>query len=112
MLQNIDVAWMLLNKTVYGGAVRKGIDTSIVVTQRLVTGVLTIVGPSDCGVLVVTVDDGCGEVVLVMSASNDIMDSTGLPDMLLASLVPSFVIFKVDDVWFPVACGHSPDSAK
>ncbi|CAH1413854.1 unnamed protein product [Lactuca virosa] len=97
---------------VCGGVVRKGVDPSIVVTRRLLTGVTTVVGPSYYGVLVETVIDGCGEVVVVMSGSNDIMDLTGLPGVLLASPVPSVVIFNVDDVWLPVACGHTPDGTK
>lgn len=93
---------------------RKCLDPSIFVTQRLLTRVLTIVGPPDCGVLVAMVVDGCGEVVVVMSNSNDIMDliGLGLPVVLLASPVPSIVIFKVDDVWMLVACGHNPDGTK
>lgn len=115
--------------------VRKGIGPQVVVTQRLLTGVLTVVGPPDCRVLVVTVIDGCdevvvvmsglldcrvlvamvingcGEVVVVMSGSNDIMDSTGLPGLLLASLIASILIFKDNDVRLRVAYCHTSNDA-
>lgn len=73
---------------------------------------LTISRPWDCGALVTTIVVGCDEVVVVMSSFNDIMDLIGLPGISLTSLVSSVFMFKVNDVWLLVACGHTPDDAK
>lgn len=89
--------------------VRKGIDPSIVVAPRLLIGVLSVVGPPARGVLVVTITDGCGEMVVVMSGYNGIITLTRFPGGLLPSSVPSVVILRVNDVWFSVACCHTPD---
>ncbi|CAH1451262.1 unnamed protein product [Lactuca virosa] len=96
----------------YGGVVREDIDPSIVGLQSRLIGVLTVVGPPYCVVLVTMDVDGCDEVVAVMSSSNDIIDLIGIPRVSLASPVSYVVMFKVDDVWFLVACGHTLDGAK
>ncbi|CAI9281905.1 unnamed protein product [Lactuca saligna] len=102
---------MLYGK-VCGGAVRKGIDPSIVGIQNQLTRVLTVIKPPDCGVLVVIVVDGCDAIMVVISGSNDMMDLTRLLDVLLASPVSSVIVLKVDDVWLRIACGHTPDGTK